>query len=50
MKTITATRRRGGVSRSIDYLRTSLIDPDPADEAANPELSSNSFMGSRSCV
>src|SRR6266699_2615093 len=29
-------RRRGGVSRSIDYLRLSLINPDPADEAAKP--------------
>src|SRR5262245_14203553 len=36
MKTITGQRRRGGVSRSIDYLRSSLIDPDPADEAAKP--------------
>jgi len=29
-------RRPGGVSRSIDYLRSSLINPDPADEAAKP--------------
>jgi hypothetical protein len=29
-------RRRGGVSRSIDYLRSSLANPDPADEAAKP--------------
>src|SRR5438093_1231339 len=29
-------RRPGGVSRSIDYLRSSLISPDPADEAAKP--------------
>lgn len=29
-------RRPGGASRSIDYLRSSLIDPDPADEAAKP--------------
>jgi hypothetical protein len=29
-------RRRGGVSRSIDYLRSSLTNPDPADEAAKP--------------
>jgi hypothetical protein len=29
-------RRRGGVSRSIDYLRSSLINADPADEAAKP--------------
>jgi hypothetical protein len=29
-------RQRGGVSRSIDYLRSSLINPDPADEAAKP--------------
>jgi hypothetical protein len=36
MKTDTRSRRRGGVSRSIDYLRSSLIDPNPADEAAKP--------------
>lgn len=35
-KTIASMRRRGGVSRSIDYLRSSLVDPDPADEAAKP--------------
>ena len=29
-------RQPGGVSRSIDYLRSSLINPDPADEAAKP--------------
>ena len=36
MKTIASERRPGGVSRSIDYLRSSLINPDPADEAAKP--------------
>ena len=36
MKTIGSMRRRGGGSRSIDYLRSSLINPDPADEAAKP--------------
>jgi hypothetical protein len=36
MKTIASMRRRGGPSRSIDYLRSSLINPDPADEAAKP--------------
>src|SRR6266446_1542285 len=36
MKTITGARRHGGVSRSIDYLRSSLITPDPNDEAAKP--------------
>ncbi len=36
MKTIASLRRRGGPSRSIDYLRSSLISPDPADEAAKP--------------
>jgi len=36
VKTISSVRQRGGVSRSIDYLRSSLINPDPADEAAKP--------------
>ena len=36
MKTITDMRRRGGVSRSIDYLRSSLVNLDPNDEAAKP--------------
>jgi hypothetical protein len=36
MKKIVSERQRGGVSRSIDYLRLSLINPDPNDEAANP--------------
>src|SRR5438034_2656775 len=36
MKTTSSMRRRGGVSRSIDYLRSSLTNPDPADEAAKP--------------
>ena len=33
MKTGTSVHRRG-VSRSIDYLRSSLVNPDPADSAA----------------
>lgn len=36
MKTAASKRQRGGVSRSIDYLRSSLINPDPEDEAAKP--------------
>ncbi|SRR6266446_3627215 len=36
MKRTVSKRRRGGVSRSIDYLRSSLINPDPEDEAAKP--------------
>jgi hypothetical protein len=35
-KTIASMRRPGGVSRSIDYLRLSLVNPDPGDEAAKP--------------
>jgi len=35
-KTIASMRRSGGVSRSIDYLRSSLINPDPVDEAVKP--------------
>jgi hypothetical protein len=34
-------RRPGGVSRSIDYLRASLANPDPTDEAAKPGAISN---------
>jgi hypothetical protein len=35
MKTASSVRQQGGPpSRSIDYLRSSLTDPDPADEAA----------------
>jgi len=34
--TIASKRRPGGVSRSIDYLRSSLTNPDPDDEAAKP--------------
>ena len=29
-------QRPGPPSRSIDYLRSSLVNPDPADEAAKP--------------
>jgi hypothetical protein len=36
MKTSTSLRRRGGGSRSIDYLRSSLINPNSADETAKP--------------
>jgi hypothetical protein len=35
-KTIASMRRPGGVSRSIDYLRLSLLNQDPTDEAAKP--------------
>jgi hypothetical protein len=35
-KKIASMRKPSGVSRSIDYLRLSLINPDPADEAAKP--------------
>src|SRR5262245_53433189 len=35
-ESIAAMRRSGGVSRSIDYLRSSLIQPDPNDEGAKP--------------
>jgi len=33
---VISKRKPGGVSRSIDYLRASLINPDPADGAAKP--------------
>jgi hypothetical protein len=36
VKTIASIRRPGGVSRSIDFLRSSLANPNPADEAAKP--------------
>jgi hypothetical protein len=36
VKTIASIRRPGGVSRSIDFLRSSLTNPDPVDEAAKP--------------
>jgi hypothetical protein len=36
VKTTSSSRRPGGVSRSINYLRSILINPDPADEAAKP--------------
>jgi hypothetical protein len=35
-ETITSKRRPGGVSRSVDYLRSSLASADPDDEAAKP--------------
>jgi hypothetical protein len=36
LKAINSTRQRRPPSRSIDYLRSSLTNPDPADEAAKP--------------
>jgi hypothetical protein len=36
MKTSRSVRKRGGVSRSVDYLYSSLVNPDPDDEAAKP--------------